>query len=441
MDHAAVLTDGNEGTGEAADIGGGHDAALFDLVVEQSQGCGGSGSAGTFKAHLAEDICYAVADSRCGRQREVNDAEGNAQSAGSLACDELADTGDFKGGFFDSFTEDFKVLAVDFFQGALDNAGAADTDVEDAVGLGDAVEGACHEGVVIGCVAENNKFGAAEGIAVGCALGGSLDDAAHEADSVHINAGLGGADVDAGADDVCLGKGVRDGLDQHAVRRSHSLGYKGGIAAQEVYADLFGGAVQGLGNRNKIIAAVAGAAAHDCRRGDGNTLVDDRYAVFSGDLFAGAHQVAGAGGYLVIYFRPKTSKIRIRTVQEADAHCNGADIQVFPVDHSIGFGYFRKIDHIDPPEFYILWKHIWGDEETGDGSLSLLSLGETENRPLSPFMSLLSLQILCMRSKISSFWQRIWTPIFSSPILASSSAMTPKGFSGSVTSMIIIMLK
>ena len=350
MDHAAVLTDGNEGTGEAADIGGGHDAALFDLVVEQGKGRGSTGCAGTFKAHLAEDICYAVADSRCGRQREVNDAEGNAQSAGSLACDQLADTGDFKGGFFDSFTEDFKVLAMDFFQGALDNAGAADTDVEDAVGLGDAVEGACHEGVVIGCVAENNKFGAAEGIAVGCALGGSLDDAAHEADSVHINAGLGGADVDAGADDVCLGQGVRDGLDQHAVRRSHSLGYKGGIAAQEVYADLFGGAVQGLGNRNKIIAAVAGAAAHDCRRSDGNTLVDDRYAVFSGDLFAGAHQVAGAGGYLVIYFRPKTSKIRIRTVQEADAHCNGADIQVFPVDHSIGFGYFRKIDHIDPPQ-------------------------------------------------------------------------------------------
>ena len=95
---------------------------------------------------------------------------------------------------------------------------------------------------------------------------------------------------------------------------------------------------------------MAGAAAHDCRRGDGNTLVDDRYAVFSGDLFAGAHQVAGAGGYLVIYFRPKTSKIRIRTVQEADAHCNGADIQVFPVDHSIGFGNFRKIDHIDPPQ-------------------------------------------------------------------------------------------
>ncbi len=355
MDHASVLTDRNEGSGEAADIGGCHDAALFDLVVEQGEGCSGSGCASALKAHLAEDIRDTVADCGCGSQGQVDDAEGDAEPAGCLAGDELSDTGDLEGGLFDSLAEDFEVLSVDFFKGAFYDAGAADTDVEDAVCLCDAVEGTCHEGVVIGCVAEDDEFGAAEGIAVSGALGCPLDDAAHEADGIHVDAGLGGAHVDAGAHDIGLSQGIRYGLDQHAVGRGHSLGDQGGIAAQEIDADLFGRAVKGLGQQDKVITAAAGTAADDGNGRDRDALIYNRNPVFSCDLLTGPDQVAGACSNLVIYFCAKAAEIGIHTVQEADAHGDRADVEILAVDHGIGFGYFRKIDHNAPPKNLLIY--------------------------------------------------------------------------------------
>ena len=202
------------------------------------------------------------------------------------------------------------------------------------------MEGTCHEGIVVGCVAEDNEFCAAEGIAVRSALRCPLDDTAHQADGVHVDPGLCGADVNTGADDISLSQGIGDGLDQHAVGRGHSLGDQGGIAAQEVYAYLFGGAVQGLGDRYKIITAAAGAGSGNGYGCDRNTLIYNRNAVLSGDLLTCADQVAGAGRDLIIDFRAQAAQIGVRAVEQADAHRDRADIEVLPVDHCIGFGYF-----------------------------------------------------------------------------------------------------
>ena len=45
VDHAGVLGDGDEGSGKAADVGGGHDAAFLHGVVQEGQGGGGAGAA------------------------------------------------------------------------------------------------------------------------------------------------------------------------------------------------------------------------------------------------------------------------------------------------------------------------------------------------------------------------------------------------------------
>ena len=91
----------------------------------------------------------------------------------------------------------------------MDDAGAGDADVYDRVRLADAVEGAGHEGVVLDGVAEDDELGAAEAALRGGELRGLLDDAAHEGDGVHVYAGLGGADVDGGADQLRLGQLAR----------------------------------------------------------------------------------------------------------------------------------------------------------------------------------------------------------------------------------------
>ncbi len=51
------------------------------------------------------------------------------------------------------------------------DAGPADADVDDAVGLADAVERARHERVVLDGVAEHDELGAADAVAIGGALG------------------------------------------------------------------------------------------------------------------------------------------------------------------------------------------------------------------------------------------------------------------------------
>ena len=83
-DHALVLADGDEGAGQAAHVGGGHDAPFLHRVVEQGQGGGGAVGAAGLQAHLLQDAGHAVADGGGGGQGEIHDAKGHAQPAAGL---------------------------------------------------------------------------------------------------------------------------------------------------------------------------------------------------------------------------------------------------------------------------------------------------------------------------------------------------------------------
>ena len=69
-----------------------------------------------------------------------------------------------------------------------------------AVRLSRAVESTGHKRVIFGCIAENHQFGIAHAHVIFGQLGGLAHHAAHQANGVHIDAGFGGTDVDAGAD-------------------------------------------------------------------------------------------------------------------------------------------------------------------------------------------------------------------------------------------------
>ena len=103
------------------------------------------------------------------------------------------------------------------------DARSGDADVQDAVCLGNAMEGAGHERVIIRSITENDELRAGAGVGVCGTLGRLTDHLAHETNGVHVDTGLRGAEVDAGADDVGLGKGLWDRTHQHLIRRRHTL--------------------------------------------------------------------------------------------------------------------------------------------------------------------------------------------------------------------------
>ena len=78
----------------------------------------------------------------------------------------------------------------------LDHTGAADTDIDDAVALGNAVECACHEGIIAGGVAEHDDLSTAESLLLARQLRRALDHITHLAHGIHIDARLRRADID-----------------------------------------------------------------------------------------------------------------------------------------------------------------------------------------------------------------------------------------------------
>ena len=59
-----------------------------------------------------------------------------------------------------------------------------------------AVESACHERVVVRCIAENNEFCASTAVVLFACLRRLLDDLTHKFDSIHVDTGFGRAKVD-----------------------------------------------------------------------------------------------------------------------------------------------------------------------------------------------------------------------------------------------------
>ncbi|MNW03981.1 hypothetical protein D3C71_1999950 [compost metagenome] len=67
-------------------------------------------------------------------------------------------------------------------------------------------------------------------------------------------------------------------------------------------------------------------------------------------VFAGFDQMLGGAGDFIIYILVKNLQVRMRAVQQADAHGDGAHIQVHFADHLVGFLHFHQGDHRSPPK-------------------------------------------------------------------------------------------
>ena len=235
VDHALILADGDEGTRETTYIGAGHDAAFLHLVVEHSQSGCGSGSTRLLYADAFENIGYGVAYGRCRGQREVDDAEGNIQSTAGFLGNELSDARNLERRLLDGLAEALEVgggvliilvnlhLLIHLLEGVFHYAGARDTDVDDGVGLAHAVEGAGHEGVVVGGIAEYDELRRTDALLVFGGFGRILHDVAHQPDGIHVDAGLGGAHVDAGANHVGSGECLGNGADEQLIAARHAL--------------------------------------------------------------------------------------------------------------------------------------------------------------------------------------------------------------------------
>ncbi len=124
------------------------------------------------------------------------------------------------------------------------DAGAAHTNVDHALRFPDAVEGAGHERVVLDSVAEHDELGAAEPILRGGELRGLAYDAAHARDGIHVDAGLGGADIHGRAHALRLAQHLRKRREQSVVAAGHALVNERGVTAEKIHADFARGAIE-----------------------------------------------------------------------------------------------------------------------------------------------------------------------------------------------------
>ena len=296
--------------------------------------------------HLLQDPGHAVSDGRSGRQRQVYDAEGSIQPPGGLGGHHLAHTGDLESRLFDGLRHHVKGLVLAGPQGVVYHAGAGDAHIDDAVGLTYAVESPGHKGVILHGVAEHHQLGAAQPVGVTGQMGRLLDDAAHAGHGVHVDARLGGAHIDAGADDIRLRQCLWNGPQQQLVAVGKALLHQRRVAADEVHAAGLGGPVHGVGKGNVVLRVAA--AGHQRHGGHGDALVDDGNTELPLNLLARPHQMLRPTADLVIDFLAAALGILADAVQQGDTHGDGADIQMALIDHVDGIKNVMYTQHGSP---------------------------------------------------------------------------------------------
>ena len=348
VNHALILRYGNERARKAADIAGGHHAALFDVIVQKRERGSRAGSAGMLKTDLLEDVGHRVADRGSRSKRQVDNAEGNAEPGRRLLGDELTYARNLERSLFNRLAESLEIGSANGLQYVIDHAGARHADIDDRIGFAHAVERACHERIVVWSVAENDYLRAADRVAVLRALGGRLYDLAHKTDGIHVDARLGGADIHRGADSIRHGHRLGDGADQKLVGPSHALRDDCGIASDEVDADLLGRAVESLGNLHEIGGLLAASRADNRRGRDRNALVDDGNAELATDFVAGLHEILGVRREFRVDVVACRLERRVRAVKKRNAHRDRTNIKILFENHLVRLENFGDVDHLAP---------------------------------------------------------------------------------------------
>ena len=218
-------------------MGRSHNAAFFYSVIEQCKGSGGTVAAAHFQTHFFQNVCDRVTDSRCRCKRQVDDSKRNAQFFTGFLADQLTHTGDLESRPFDQIGNFCQICVFrEFCQCCAYNARTGNADIDFTVRFADTMESACHKGVVLNRIAENNQFCCTDAVAVSGQFSGSSDDTAHHFDRVHIDTSLGRTDVDRRTEVVSNCQRLGNRLDQRTVTGCKAFLYQRGIAADKVDA-------------------------------------------------------------------------------------------------------------------------------------------------------------------------------------------------------------
>ena len=325
-------------------MGACHHAALLDSVVEQGKTSGRTVRAAAFQPHLLKNMRHRIAHSRSRRKRQIHNAERHAEPSGSLLRHELSHPRYLESGALDDVRHLGDIRVGRLGKRRANNAGTAHADIHHTVGFADSVERARHEGIVLRRVAEDNQLCRAEAVVVGGALGTFADDMPHLCHRVHIDACLGGADIDGGTDPFRLGKRLRNALNQRVIAGTEALMHQRGISAEEIHAHLLCRFIEGVGNFDGVLIGTR-RRHHGCRC-NRNTLVDDGNAVLGFDVLAGLHKIASIAADFVVDPIAHPVDVAVGAVKQTDPHCNGAYVQILVLDHMDGFKNIFGIKHV-----------------------------------------------------------------------------------------------
>ena len=193
------------------------------------------------------------------------------------------------------------------------------------------MERACHEGVVLGHVAERDDLGRADAVVGNGHLGDGQQNVGHAHHGVHVDARPGGRHVDRRAHAPGAADGFGDGLDERRVAARHALLDHAAEAADEIDADLFGGGVERV--RHLHVGGGVVAAHHMSDGRQRHPAIDDRDAVLLLDLVRYAHQAAGVLHDLRVDALRGAAWVAFRAVEERDAHGDRPDVEVLGPDH------------------------------------------------------------------------------------------------------------
>ena len=207
------------------------------------------------------------------------------------------------------------------------------------------MEAASHERVVVGGIAECHEFHASVGVVVCGGVCDVFDDVAEQFDGVHVDAGFGGSHIDGRADNVGFAQRFRQGADEQLFGGGHGFGHECGVAADQVDADLLRRMVKRMRNFHEIVRRFARACADQGNRGDGDALIDDRNAVVAFDGLASGYEILGIRGDLVVDVVADFVDAVGRAVQQADAHGDGAHVELLLLDHLVGLVDLHDIQH------------------------------------------------------------------------------------------------
>ena len=204
-------------------MGGCHYAALLDGVVEQGKRSGRAVAAAAFQTHFLKDMRHGVAYRRGRGKRKIDNAERYAEPAGGFARNELTHACDLEGRPLYQIGNGGQIAVARLGESRSDNSGAGYADVYNAVRLARAVECTRHKRVILRGVAKHHQLCGADAVPVGGQLRAAAHHPAHHCDGIHIDARLGRAYVDRGADMLRHAQRLGDSLDKLPVAGGKAL--------------------------------------------------------------------------------------------------------------------------------------------------------------------------------------------------------------------------